>query len=254
VRDPWALQCVLTHRRALACDGAARAPTQSPRRRPSSAFATLALAGLIADAFHNAFHCVGLGVSLVGMLYAERPPTFAYSYGYDRHEVLAAFANALFLVFLCAYVIVGALHRLVEPSHLVPDTARILEFGLASLAINVAGVLTVTGVPGGAGAGGSLDYAHKFTASVAAAGGGASAGSQLLAWLGLGGGGGGGDLPLPATGSAGRGAHASNVRAVHITFLSHVVSSSAVVASSLLVRFFGIVWVSRRGASSGWGG
>lgn len=190
---------------------------------------------------------MGLGVSLVGMLYAEQPPTFAFSYGYDRHEVLAAFANALFLIFLCAYVIVGALHRLVEPSHLVPDTARILEFGLASLAINVAGVLTVTGVPGGAGAGGSLDYAHKFSASVAAGGGGASAGSQLLAWAGLGGG--GGDLPLPATGSAGRGAHASNVRAVHITLLSHVVSSSAVVVSSLLVRFFGIVWVRRQGGA-----
>lgn len=205
-------------------------------------------AGLIADSFHNAFHCIGLTISLVGMLYGEHPPSFAFSYGYDRHEVLAAFSNALFLIFLCLFVMFGALHRLFEPSHIVPESARILEFGLTSLAINVAGVLTLSSTPG---SGGSLDYAHKFSDAVSGRGSAGSA--KLLALLGLGGANNSSSsgLPLPVSSSGatanggGGGAHAHNVRAVRITFVSHILSSLAVVLSSLFVRYQGLVWVRR---------
>lgn len=169
-------------------------------------------------------------------------PSFAFSYGYDRHEVLAAFSNALFLIFLCLFVIMGAIHRYFEPSHIQP-TARILEFGVASLAINLAGALTLTGATA-PGSGHSLDYAHKFSDAVSGPG---SAGSAtLLTIFGLAGGAtGGGGLPLPVTATGG-GARAHNVRAVRIMFVSHVLSSTAVILSSLLLRFYGIVWVSDR--------
>ena len=122
--------------------------------------------GLVADAFHMAFHGAAMATSLWGMLHARQvrahaeprahlparrrapppaltrpyrppppppppstplllsfrrtarappapparpqPPTFAFSYGYERYEVLAAFSSALFLLFVCVFVLGGA--------------------------------------------------------------------------------------------------------------------------------------------------
>lgn len=180
--------------------------------------------GLVSDSFHMFFHCAALLVSLIGMIAAaERGASavsFAYSYGYDRHEVLAAFSNALFLIFVGLFIIAGAVGRLFEPS-LVQPSALLFEFGVAGLILNLFGLFVLG--PGQSAA----EHVRRFTKGGSA--GGAKA--NLSA---------GGALP---THNAGRGgvssAHASNVDAVRLNFLSHTVSSLAVVASSLAVRYAG---------------
>jgi hypothetical protein len=46
------------------------------------------------------FHCLAMMASLAAMLLARRPASFEFSYGYDRFEVLAAFAACTSLIFV----------------------------------------------------------------------------------------------------------------------------------------------------------
>jgi len=100
--------------------------------------------GLLSDACHTAFHAASLAIAAGGMVMARAPPTFEFSYGFDRYEVLAAFANAMFLIFVALFVVAGAAQRLLLPSGdggLVPTTLASLEFGAVGLALNVAGMV-----------------------------------------------------------------------------------------------------------------
>jgi Co/Zn/Cd efflux system component len=56
--------------------------------------------GLLSDAFHVSFHCLALFTSLIAMILARKPASFAFSYGYDRCEVVAAFTAANCLIFV----------------------------------------------------------------------------------------------------------------------------------------------------------
>lgn len=186
--------------------------------------------GLVSDSFHMFFHCAALLVSLIGMIAsAERGASvsFSYSYGFDRHEVLASFSNALFLIFVGFFIIAGAVGRLFQPS-LIEQSALIFEFGIAGLVLNVVG-LVVLG-PGQSAA----DHVRRFTK------GGPVGGSSAKA---------AGALPTHQSRGPVSSARASNVDAVRLNFLSHTVSSLAVVASSLAVRYAGwLVVRARRGA------
>jgi cobalt-zinc-cadmium efflux system protein len=57
---------------------------------------------LLADAAHMATDAAALGLALFASLLARRPATPARSYGFYRAEVLAALANAAFLILVCA--------------------------------------------------------------------------------------------------------------------------------------------------------
>ncbi|CAK9206290.1 unnamed protein product [Sphagnum troendelagicum] len=70
--------------------------------------------GLVSDSFHLTFGCGVLAFSLYAMMVAEQSPSDTYTYGYKRLEVLAAFTNALFLLFLSFSLAVEALHAFVE--------------------------------------------------------------------------------------------------------------------------------------------
>jgi zinc transporter 5/7 len=72
------------------------------------------VAGLVSDSFHLTFGCGVLAFSLYAMMVAEQSPSDTYTYGYKRLEVLAAFTNALFLLFLSFSLAVEALHAFVE--------------------------------------------------------------------------------------------------------------------------------------------
>lgn len=56
--------------------------------------------GLLSDAFNGAFHALALLTSLAAMILARKPPSFEFSYGYDRCEVVAAFTAANCLIFV----------------------------------------------------------------------------------------------------------------------------------------------------------
>lgn len=94
--------------------------------------------GLVSDAFHLSFGCGMLTFSLFAMTWADRPPDKAYTYGYKRLEVLAAFTNALFLLFLSFSLAVEALHAFVQDES---EHKHYLIFSAVSnLLVNLLGV------------------------------------------------------------------------------------------------------------------
>lgn len=70
--------------------------------------------GLVSDAFHLTFGCGLLTFSLFAMAASKRNKDAVYSYGYQRLEVLAAFTNALFLLFMSFSLAVEALHAFIQ--------------------------------------------------------------------------------------------------------------------------------------------
>ncbi|XP_071697734.1 metal tolerance protein C2 [Rutidosis leptorrhynchoides] len=71
-------------------------------------------AGLVSDAFHLTFGCGLLTFSLFAMAVSRRKPDRVYTYGYKRLEVLSAFTNSLFLLFMSFSLAVEALHAFVQ--------------------------------------------------------------------------------------------------------------------------------------------
>ncbi|KAJ7975997.1 metal tolerance protein C2 [Quillaja saponaria] len=70
--------------------------------------------GLVSDAFHLTFGCGLLTFSLFVMAASREKVNRVYTYGYKRLEVLSAFTNALFLLFMSFSLAVEALHAFIQ--------------------------------------------------------------------------------------------------------------------------------------------
>ena len=97
---------------------------------------------LLADAAHMATDAAALGLALFASWLARRPATPARSYGFYRAEVLAALANATFLVLVCAGIFWEAFQRLLAP-HPV-DAPLMLAIAVAGLGANGAAAWVLT--------------------------------------------------------------------------------------------------------------
>ncbi|WP_369250720.1 cation diffusion facilitator family transporter [Streptomyces sp. R41] len=89
---------------------------------------------LIADAAHMATDALGLGMALLAIHFAARPPSETRTFGYARAEILAALANCLLLLGVGGYVFYEAIQRFVTPV----DThgGQTIVFGLIGLVAN----------------------------------------------------------------------------------------------------------------------
>ena len=90
---------------------------------------------LLADAGHMLTDAASIGLALLAMHFAERPPSARRTFGYRRIEILAALLNALTLWLIAAWVIVEAWHRFRD----VPDVdgGLMLSIGAVGLGVNV---------------------------------------------------------------------------------------------------------------------
>ena len=70
---------------------------------------------LISDAGHMLTDAGSIGLALVAMRLASRPPGGSYTFGLKRAEILSAQANGLTLLLLSVWFIVEAVRRLIEP-------------------------------------------------------------------------------------------------------------------------------------------
>ncbi|KAH9737580.1 metal tolerance protein C2 [Citrus sinensis] len=89
--------------------------------------------GLVSDAFHLTFGCGLLTFSMFAMAASRQKPDFAYTYGYKRLEVLSAFTNALFLLFMSFSLAVEALHAFIQD-----ESEHKISFGLLNFSFVVA--------------------------------------------------------------------------------------------------------------------
>lgn len=93
---------------------------------------------LISEAFHLLFSSFILAAGLYALRHARAPPDERLTYGGSRLPVLAAFANACFLLFVALSLAVEGLHALIDsdPSH----HTSALRAALLNCAVDVVGV------------------------------------------------------------------------------------------------------------------
>jgi cobalt-zinc-cadmium efflux system protein len=70
---------------------------------------------LIADAGHNLSDVLGLAVAWFATVIAARPPSATHTYGYKGSTILAALANAIFLLVAMGAITWEAIQRFVNP-------------------------------------------------------------------------------------------------------------------------------------------
>ena len=106
---------------------------------------------LVADAVHNLSDAVALGLAYVARKISRRPADPAMTFGYGRAEMVAALANYTALILIAAYLVYGAIWRLIEPQPvegwivvivagvaLAVDTATmLLTFRLSKESLNI---------------------------------------------------------------------------------------------------------------------
>lgn len=89
---------------------------------------------LLNDAVHNLSDVPALGISWLAMRWAERPADSEKTYGYHRAGILAAFTNALVLIFLAAWLGYESIERFRAPVDVVESW--MIWTSLAALAVN----------------------------------------------------------------------------------------------------------------------
>jgi cobalt-zinc-cadmium efflux system protein len=94
---------------------------------------------LLADAGHMFTDVGALGLSLVAMRLAQRPPSPAKTYGYVRLEILAALINGAALLFISVVILIEAWERFRAPPEV--DGPLMLGVAVAGLGVNLTGAL-----------------------------------------------------------------------------------------------------------------
>ena len=102
---------------------------------------------LLADAGHMLTDAAALALAWLAVRIAKRPAGWKRTFGFDRFEVLAAFANGLALFFIAIAISYEALSRLYEPIAVAGSTMLIVAG--AGLLVNV-GTLLILRQGGGA--------------------------------------------------------------------------------------------------------
>ena len=113
--------------------------------------------GLISDSFHMFFDCTALLAGLAASVVARWKANDRFSYGYVRAEVLAAFINALFLLFIAFFILSEAVERLVEPPEVKHE--RLLIVSILGFIVNMIGIFAFHG-HGHHGHGHGHDHGH----------------------------------------------------------------------------------------------
>jgi cobalt-zinc-cadmium efflux system protein len=90
---------------------------------------------LISDAAHMLTDAASLGLALVAMRLAGRPPRGGYTYGLKRAEILSAQANGLTLLLLAGWLCYEAVRRLVHPPAVAGGP--VLVTALAGVVVNL---------------------------------------------------------------------------------------------------------------------
>jgi cation diffusion facilitator family transporter len=93
---------------------------------------------LLASAYYTLFTLLTLATSLVALVANKQRSTLAFSYGYDRYELLMGFASGTLLVFVSLYVLFEGFEHILEPHEV--NTNKLM---LTSLFGMVAHVLAV---------------------------------------------------------------------------------------------------------------
>ncbi|TFG24576.1 MAG: cation transporter [Promethearchaeota archaeon] len=98
---------------------------------------------LISDAGHMFTHSFAIGISLLAIYIARKPPCHHKTFGLFRAEVLAAFINGLFLIPIVGIIIYESILRFLNPVDVVGSYMFIIA--LIGLGVNISSILILQG-------------------------------------------------------------------------------------------------------------
>ena len=98
---------------------------------------------LISDAGHMFTHSFAIGISLLAIYIARKPPCHHKTFGLFRAEVLAAFINGLFLIPVVGIIIYESIMRFLNPVDVVGSYMFIIA--LIGLGVNISSILILQG-------------------------------------------------------------------------------------------------------------
>jgi len=98
---------------------------------------------LISDAGHMFTHSFAIGISLIAITIARKPPCHHRTFGSYRAEILAAFINGLFLLLVVGVIVYEAALRIIQPRNVLG--LQMLMIALVGLAVNLISILILRG-------------------------------------------------------------------------------------------------------------
>ncbi len=98
---------------------------------------------LLADAGHLATDAAGVLLALGASYVAARPGGPRSTFGYHRAEILAAMANAVVLLAVCAYVAWAGFSRLRSPGDVEVEAGLLIVFAVVGLAANAVSLMVL---------------------------------------------------------------------------------------------------------------
>lgn len=70
---------------------------------------------LLSDSFHMLSDVLALGLSMLAIYFASKPPTKHYTYGFLRLEIIVAFLNGLALIVISLGIMYEGILRIIHP-------------------------------------------------------------------------------------------------------------------------------------------
>lgn len=98
---------------------------------------------LVSDAGHMFTHSFAIGISLIAIFIARKPPCHHKTFGLYRAEILAAFINGLFLVFVVGVILRESILRIMYPREVLG--VQMLVIALIGLFVNVVSIIILKG-------------------------------------------------------------------------------------------------------------
>jgi cobalt-zinc-cadmium efflux system protein len=91
---------------------------------------------LLSDAGHMLTDAIALGLALLALRLAERPPRGSFTYGLRRAEILSAQVNGITLLLLGIWIVYEGIRRLISPPGV--EGTLVLVVAIVGIAVNLA--------------------------------------------------------------------------------------------------------------------
>jgi len=98
---------------------------------------------LVSDAGHMFTHAFAILIGLIAILLAQKPPCHHKTYGLYRSEVLAAFINGMFLLFVVVIIVLESIERFLNPAEI--NGVIMLILAIIGLIANISSILILQG-------------------------------------------------------------------------------------------------------------
>jgi cobalt-zinc-cadmium efflux system protein len=98
---------------------------------------------LLSDAAHMLTDGIAIGIAIIALRLAQRPPAGGFTYGLRRAEILSAQINGVTLLLLGALIVFEGIRRLIDP----PDVegGLVLAVALVAIPVNLAAAWLIRG-------------------------------------------------------------------------------------------------------------